>query len=75
MLPNYVLKNRDLIVNHGQEFKKIFGLPINKFIDPMTGFDIIAFDDWLETPDGESTRDQLIAKYGERAAELVEGLL
>jgi hypothetical protein len=64
-------KNRDKLFGHGKEFQQIFSIGLNKFLDPITGFDVIKFDEWLKVPDGTSTKDYLTKKYGVRSAALV----
>ncbi len=56
-------------------FSRTFGISIGKFWNIITGFDVIAFDEWLQTPDGTSTSDYLDQKYGEDARKLIEFLI
>jgi hypothetical protein len=74
-LPDIMKRNRDKLFKHGKEFQQTFGVPLNKYLDPMTGFDIVKFDEWLKTPDGTSTPDWLTKKYSAKASELVRSLL
>ena len=67
-------KTRNAIVKHGQEFKRIFGVPVNKFLD-ITGFDIIKFDEWLDTPNGVSSSEFIKKKFGDKAEQLIRNLL
>jgi hypothetical protein len=55
------------------KFKEFFGRSLMQFVDPVfNSFDIIAFDKWLMTPDGISTKDFLTQKYGEDASKFIE---
>ena len=60
---------------HERRFRRIFGVSMRPFLDLMTGFDIVRFDDWMKTPDGTSTSDFLRKTYGDEAHDLVTGLL
>jgi hypothetical protein len=58
------------------QFQKTFGVKVNAYYDRMTGFDIIKFDEeFLKTPDGISTHDLVVQKYGEAAADLIVKLI
>lgn len=63
------------ITKTGIKFRAIFKKRIMEFYDTMTGFDIIAFDEWLATPDGKSTKEYLVEKYSVEASNLVEYIL
>ena len=60
---------------HERSFRRIFGVSMRPFLDLITGFDIVKFDDWMKTPDGISTSDFLRKKYGDEAHAIVRGLL
>jgi len=64
------------------EFGRIFGISLISFRETLSWelagvkvLDIVAFDRWLKTPDGESTADCIRAKFGAEAAHLVKSLL
>ena len=57
------------------EFKRTFNRPLKDFWSVYHGFDVIAFDVWLGTPDEISTRDHLRATYSGSAVVLIERLL
>jgi hypothetical protein len=61
--------------NYTPEFQKYFHLSLHKFIHPLYGFDIVTFDAAIKTPDGKSTSEFIIDKYGKEAHELVEKLI
>jgi hypothetical protein len=62
------------IFEKGYQFRKTFGVPVNQFLD-FSGFDIIKFDEWLNTPKGVSTKNFITKKYGKEASELINSLL
>lgn len=72
---DYILKYKRLLHDNSDAFQTTFGVPLSQFWDTFTGFDIVKFDEWLGTPDGTSTRDYITSKYGEKATNLVEGLI
>jgi hypothetical protein len=59
------------------QFAEIFGRRLRDFYIFPCGFDVVAFDQWLEVPmDGQtSARSFIVDHYGEEAAELIENLL
>jgi hypothetical protein len=67
--------NKRLLNQYREEFQQTFGVALSKFMHPMFGFDIVAFDSWLGTPDGTSTADYLAKTKGKKALTLVESLL
>ena len=56
-------------------FTRTFGVNIRKFWSNFLGLDIIAFDEYLKTPDGVSTKEHIKKTYGPEAVKLVERLL
>ena len=81
MTKNIMIENKNLYTRYNDEFKEIFGRNLKKYLNPlnpfslMTGFDIVAFDDDLNTPDGTSTKDFVTSQYGEKGCKLIEKLL
>lgn len=58
------------------EFKKTFGIRLMPdFWDHLLGFALIKFDEWLETPDGSSTKAEVRKRYGEEGVDLVLKLI
>lgn len=57
------------------KFQSTFNIPLKTYWDKMFAFDVIGFDDFLETPDGTSTKDWILEKYGQDAVNLVLDLL
>lgn len=67
--------NNPIHTTQGKSFKKIFGVPVMKFWDIRTGFDVIEFDRWLKTPDNISTKDWIEKKHGLPAVKVVKSLI
>ncbi len=57
------------------KFKAIFGTPLFGFMDPYTGFDTIAFDDWIGSIDGQSCKDRTLERYGQDGLDLILNLM
>ena len=57
------------------DFKRVFGVNTHRFVNPFTGFDVIAFDDFVSTPRNVSTSDHIRNTYGDDAERLVRDLL
>jgi hypothetical protein len=62
------------------EFRQTFSRTLREFWSPITGFDIIAFDDSIEHSlpgyvDGVSLQDAIRAEYGEPAVTLIKRLI
>ena len=72
---NLIVHNKALLRENRDVFFRTFEVPLTRFMHPLLGFDVVAFDDWLGTPDGISTSDHILAKYGEPARELVFKLI
>ena len=72
----HVLKERMKSLNLCAPFQKIFGTRLKLFWqDNIFGFDIIAFDKWLKVPDGVSTNDCILEKYGQKGVDIINALL
>lgn len=59
----------------GKRFKKIFGKSVLDFWCHITGFDVIKFDKWAQTPDGVSCSDHVEKKFGKGAASIVRAMI
>ena len=70
------VKNAELRHKCCEDFQQIFGVALSKFWKGnITGFDVIAFDDWLKPHEGESTRDAVWRKYGYKGVSIIERLI
>lgn len=67
--------HKKLLDSNRDKFQRTFGVPLHRFMHPLFGFDVIAFDDFLKTPDGQSTHDYLLEKFGQEADALIESLI
>ena len=72
----HVLKNRMKSLDNCDEFQKIFKTRLKPFWDSnIFGFDIIKFDQWLETPDDISMNDHILARFGQAGVDMIDKLL
>ena len=58
------------------EIKRITGCPVDRYLHPIFGFNIVKFDEVvLKSPDGKSCADVLTEKYGVEVCKMFERLL
>ena len=67
--------NKQILNQNRDQFQQTFHISLTRFMHPLFGFDIVAFDAWLGTPDGISTSDYLMQTKGKVALSLVLNLL
>ena len=72
IVSDFMLNNRNLLMKYGMEFRTIVGEPLNKYLHPMTGFDLPAFDDFIQTPDDISMCEHVESLYGKNAVKLIK---
>jgi len=64
-----------------EEFYKTFGIYLKHFLDPISGFDIIKFDEYLKNKygdyeDGETSMEDFVEKtFGKDAVALIRKLI
>ena len=59
-----------------REFAGLFKRNIKEFVDPVTGFDLIKFDDEVACClEGESTAEAIDRQFGEEAVRFVMSLI
>jgi translation initiation factor 2 alpha subunit (eIF-2alpha) len=69
------------IKSNSYVFFKTFGVQLSQFVSPYTGFNIIAFDDYLQNKYGKyedgktSMADFIEKKYGMDAVKLIKNLI
>jgi len=69
------IANRNLIIQYAEEFQRIFHFRLRPFVDLVTGFDIIRFDDEV-VKSGTRQMEAVIRKdYGQAGVDLVKALL
>lgn len=69
-------RNVEKYKKHAPEFKHTFGIGLMpSFWNHLTGLGVIAFDEWLNVPDGKSTEDIVRERYGEDAVKLCYALI
>jgi hypothetical protein len=65
-----------LLLKHGREFKSTFGMPLKNYMDLITGFDIVKFDEEIvKPPDGTSCQQAVKERWGEPAVKLIKSLM
>ena len=57
------------------EFERTFNRDLFRYACRLTGFQICTFDEDLGVPDGTSTKDFILQKFGKDAVALVENLI
>jgi len=70
-----VEKNKQILSNFSHKFFQTFNRPLSNYVDQITGFDIVKFNDDLRIPDDQSVANFLTENYGEDICEMVKGLL
>ena len=63
-------KHREAVI-----FSMVFGTPIDKYMHPLFGFDLMSFDVFIKTPDGTSTKEWVKEKYGLEGVNIILRLL
>ena len=67
--------SKQVKAQYGAEFQQVCGVPLHRFMHPLFGFGVVAFDEWLGTPDGISTHDYLLKTKGQAAVTLIYNLI
>ena len=60
---------------YAAQFYRLFGVPLSRFWDSFTGFDIVRFDALIQPPENQSLRDYIKTRHSNEAAQLIESLL
>ena len=69
-------KNLAPHVTHAKNFRRIFGIDLSKFLDNLTGFDVVKFDDeFIKAPDGTSTAQAVKARFGQEGLDICNALI
>lgn len=73
---NQLLKFHERYKSYAPKFQRVFGVKLRPFWDPLTGFDVVKFDDeFIKAGDDVSTADAVKEKYGTEALDLIKSLL
>ena len=70
-----VISNQHTLRSNGNAFQSTFGVPLSRFWNNLCGFDVVAFNDYLQCPENVSLADHITQKYGNEACNLVEVLI
>ncbi|MDP8218433.1 MAG: hypothetical protein P9M03_06885 [Candidatus Theseobacter exili] len=58
------------------EFLRIFKVPLNKkFFENLTGFDVIAFDEFIQPKIDESSYEAINRRFGQEGEDLIKNLM
>ena len=61
-------------MNLASEFHRLFGIPIDPFLDGRRGFSIGALEEYLGYPI-PSAKDEVLKRWGQEAADLIYRLI
>ena len=71
-----VLKERMKSLDNCGVFQQVFKTRLKPFWDGnILGFNVIAFDAWLDVPDGVSTNHVIMERYGQAGIDVINALL
>ena len=71
-----ILDHHKAIHENKQEFYNVFGIALVSFFNPITGFDIVKFDEeFIKSADGESVKDKVLCKFGQEGVDVITNLL
>ena len=75
----FIKKNSTLLNENRKSFKTAFSVELTRFMNPILGFDVVLFDDFLHTvidyDENVSLKENLINCYDERICKIIENLL
>lgn len=77
-LDSVLYANRELERENGNDFKSVFGVSLHRFMDYITGFDLMKFDKEFIGAfdlDGVSIEDVVKEKYGNKGVAIVQRLI
>jgi hypothetical protein len=73
---DYILKERQKQLTYNMPFLKVFGVRLKLFFPKvLLGFDVVAFDKWLQPAPTESTYDAVNRKFGQDGVDLIKALV
>jgi len=75
-LETYCYKERMKQLNYNMPFLHIFNVRLFTFFpNVMLGFDVVKFDKWLGTKNGQSTYDAIKERFGDPGVEMIKNLM
>ena len=75
-MKNYLVALAKLREIYADQFARLFHVPLRKYWDPMTGFDLPRFDvEVVKSRSEEAMIDVVRARYGEEAVACIEALI
>jgi hypothetical protein len=66
-----IADNHRIMGTYERRFAEVFKVRMGRFMHPLFGFDVIAFDDWVRVPEGVSLHDEILKRWGREAEELI----
>jgi hypothetical protein len=72
---NTMQSKQVLSVKYTREFVETFGAPLREFMEPIMGFNLGKFIDFLDVPDDISCSEHVYKKYGKGAKNLITELI
>lgn len=72
---DHIAANMARMRNNAAEFQKTFGISLGRFFNPLIGFDIIRFDEHFAPPEGQSLKEAVEERHGQKAVELILRLI
>lgn len=73
---NFIQENKDKLNANRDEFQRTFKIALVRFMNPITGFDIVSFDDKVvKSVDGVSMSETVEQRWGVKTRELIEKLI
>ena len=72
---DFVMNNHKLLHENKVKFYQIFSITLSKYLNQITGFDLVEFDRRIKVPDGISTKDFIETKYGKVGVTIIENLI
>jgi hypothetical protein len=73
-LSELVSKNRGVYTLYSNQFNRVFGVQLKEFWHNIMGFDLLAFDDWLNAGD-RSIKDAVEEQFGDEGVTLIAKII
>lgn len=75
MTEERMAQRKQAAVDFSHEFRAKTKRNLKDFFDIRFGFDAIAWDAWLEVPDGQSIAEVTTRRYGQEFTEKIKALM
>jgi hypothetical protein len=75
-LAEIALPYRLAFIKYAGEFRRIFGKDLREFWQGnIIGFDVVAFDLWVNPEQQDSCKNVILDRFGDRAVKVIEDLM